>query len=68
MTKEVIYRYLGTNGVIESPVFLEDVYSVRLLRLKADNGKLLSNGERVALSVLIPENELSQWHEINKKA
>ena len=29
MTKQVLYRYLGTNGVIESPIHLEDIYYVR---------------------------------------
>ena len=33
MLKNVYYRYLGTNGVIESPVHLEDIYYVRLIEL-----------------------------------
>ena len=39
MTKEIYYRYLGTNGVIESTVHLEDIYYTRIIRLNADNGK-----------------------------
>ena len=44
MTKKVLYKYLGTNGVIESPVHLEDIYYVRINVLMADEGKILSNG------------------------
>ena len=29
MTKTVLYKYLGTNGTIVSPVHLEDVYYIR---------------------------------------
>lgn len=64
MKKRVIYRYLGTNGVIESPIHLEDIYYIRLLRLSADQGKMLTDGERTVFEVLIPEEELSQWKEI----
>ena len=36
MTKQILYKYLGTNGVIESPVHLEDIYYVRTVALYAD--------------------------------
>lgn len=65
MTKQVIYKYLGTNGVIESPVHLEDIYYVRLVRLTADKGKILTDGTRQVLSVKIPEEELENWSEID---
>lgn len=67
MTKQVIYRYLGTNGVIESPVHLEDIYYTRLLVLSADDGKVLTNGTITTLSVKIPEEELSKWKEVRAK-
>ena len=64
MTKKTIYRYLGTNGIIESPVHLEDVYFVRLALLTADSGKVLTNGTKQATSVKVPENEVADWREI----
>ena len=42
MTKQVFYVYLGTNGVIESPIHLEDIYYIRKLALIADPGKRLT--------------------------
>lgn len=66
MKTKVIYRYMGTNGIIESPVHLEDVYYIRLLDVTADEGKLLTNGDRMTFSIRIPEDELTDWHEIDQ--
>ena len=64
MTKETIYKYSGTNGVIESPVHLEDIYYIRLFRLVADEGHLLTDGNKKVKSVRVPEDEVSNWTEI----
>ena len=65
MTRTVIYRYLGTNGIIESPVHLEDIYYVRKLKLQADNGKKLTkDGKNKVISIIIPEEELEEWQEV----
>ena len=59
MKKTNIYKYLGTNGVIESPIHLEDIYYVRKLQLLADNNKRLTkNGKDFVQSIVIPEDEL----------
>ena len=42
MTKTVLYKYLGTNGTIVSPVHLEDVYYIRQYKLTAKAGKQLT--------------------------
>lgn len=64
MTRIVMYRYMGTNGIIESPVHLEDIYYVRFLRLIADNGKVLTDGKIKVNSIQISEEEESKWKEI----
>jgi hypothetical protein len=64
MRKQVIYRYLGTNGIIESPVHLEDIYYVRILRLSADEGMVLTNGEITTTFVTTSEEEADLWKEI----
>lgn len=64
MTKDVIYRYLGTNGIIESPVHLEGIYFVRLYQLTADKNKVLTDGNRKVVSVRVPEDEVDNWTEI----
>lgn len=65
MTKQIIYKYLGTNGVIESPVHLEDTYYVRLFQLTADVNKMLTDGARKVRSVRVPEEEVDNWKEID---
>lgn len=64
MTKQVFYKYLGTNGVIESPVHLEDIYYVRMILLRADKGKILTNGIKKVYSIKVPEEEVTNWEEI----
>lgn len=64
MTKQVIYKYLGTNGVLETPIHLEDIFYVRMMRLVAAENKILSNGSRRERVVTVPENEVAEWTEI----
>ena len=65
MTKQVLYKYLGTNGVIESPVHLEDIYYIRINILTADENKILSNGKERKKVVRCSDDEVNDWMEIN---
>lgn len=67
MTKQVLYRYLGTNGVIESPVHLEDIYYVRINVLTAAAGKVLTDGEVFKKTVRCSDDEIEQWTEVEDK-
>lgn len=64
MTKQVFYRYLGTNGVIESPIHLEDIYYVRIIRLMADKNMVLTNGKKTVSIISVPEDEVDLWTEV----
>lgn len=67
MKKEILYNYLGTNGTILSPVFLEGAYSVKKIRLIAEEGKQLTNdGIHFHTVIIIPANELDNWYEVKK--
>lgn len=63
MKKTVLYKYTGTNGVILSPVHLEDAYYVRVIRLTSDAGKILSNGHDQRHIVTVAEDEVNDWYE-----
>ena len=66
MKKEILYHYLGVNGTILSPVYLEGIYSVKKVRLTADEGKVLTqDGVTKQHSITVPENEVKNWYEIN---
>ena len=64
MIKTVLYHYLGTNGTIISPVHIEDTYYVRKIRLTAEAGKKLTNGHMVVSTIIVPEDEVNKWTEI----
>lgn len=58
------YRYRGINGTIISTVLLEDVSKTDLLQLTADDGKMLTDGNLVLKTALIPAENLFKWSEI----
>lgn len=67
MTQSTRYSYLGVNGTIVSPVLLEGIYSVKKILLCADDDKLLTkDGKHFVPSVVVAENEVEQWYEVNK--
>ena len=65
MTKSKMYRYLGRNGIITSPVLLEKVEPIAMYELRAAEGKVLSNGEEFAKIKLVFADELKDWIEID---
>ena len=67
MTKQVLYKYLGTNGVIESPVHLEGIYYIRINVLTAAEGKILTNGSERKVQVRCSDDEVNDWREVNQK-
>lgn len=67
MTTTVLYKYLGTNGVIESPVYLEGIYSTKTYILTADKGKILFNGAQKLEKVRCTKEEVSSWKEVYNK-
>ena len=67
MTKTIIYTYLGTNGTISTPIYLEGIYSVKNYNLIADEDKLLTKDViKFYERITVTENELDQWYEIDK--
>lgn len=65
MTKVKLYRYLGRNGIITSPVLLDNIEHILMYALTADEGKVLTDGENFVQSTKIFAEELSNWVEID---
>jgi hypothetical protein len=65
MTKIKMYKYLGYNGTIVSPVLLEGVNHISFYKLKADDGKVLSNGSKRAYVISVNEEDIDNWTEID---
>lgn len=62
MTKVEIYRYVGSNGVIDSPIKLPMDYILRY-RLIADEGKELVNGDTTAAVIDVDASDVDKWSE-----
>ena len=66
MTKQIIYTYLGTNGVLTTPIHLEGIYSVKKIVLIADAGKQLTkDGKNFVRKIAVSnEEEVLLWNEV----
>ena len=65
MTKHKLYRYIGYNGIITSPVLLPDINHLELYELRADGGKHLTNGNKKVSSIIVEKDQVSNWVEID---
>ena len=59
------YRYLGRNGIITSRVLLDGISHIAMYELKADEGKILTDGSKLLYTAVIYAEDLSKWHEID---
>ena len=66
MVKTKMYRYLGRNGIITSPILLENIEPIPMLNLKASPGKVLTDGDRFVTSINVFVDELDLWTEIDR--
>lgn len=64
MITQKMYRYLGRNGNITTAVKLEEINPISMLQLNAEKGKILTNGIKKTYSVIIFEDEINDWYEI----
>ena len=62
-----MYRYLGRNGIITSPILLSSIEPIDMFSLRASEGKLLTNGEEKVKTKLVFAEELEDWFEIDEE-
>lgn len=65
MVTQKMYKYLGRNGTILSPVELVNTDPIPMIQIKAIQGKILTNGISKVYSVIIFEDEIDNWTEID---
>lgn len=65
MIKQERYRYLGKNGIITTAVELLGVEPILMYYIEADEGKLLTDGERTVKQTEIFAEDLEKWKEID---
>lgn len=66
MKKTKLYRYLGKNGVITTPVEILNAEHILMYHLAASKGKMLTDGEQYAEMVDIFAEDLDKWKEIGQ--
>jgi hypothetical protein len=64
MTKTKLYRYIGYNGTITSPVLLPDVNHLVVFELRAEAGNYLTDGNRKVYSIIVAEDDIANWQEV----
>lgn len=64
MTQKKKFKYIGLNGTIFSPVLIPKADKTEFIELKADEGKILTNGSVQKKIVLVLPENVSKWSEI----
>lgn len=64
MTKNKVYRYLGRNGIITTPVLIEGASPIIMYRLIADEGMVLFNGKIHVNMIDVFDDEIDNWFEM----
>jgi hypothetical protein len=67
MKKNKMYKYLGRNGNIITSILLEKIDPIPMVRLIADEGKVLTNGTEYTQIKDVFLDEAEEWSEIDKK-
>lgn len=65
MKRTKLYKYIGKNGTIVSPVLLEGINHILLYKLEADENKILTDGIEKTKFITIFKEELEEWVEID---
>lgn len=64
MIRNKVYRYLGRNGIITTPVLIEGTTPITMYRLIADDGMVLFNGKTRVRMIDVFDDEIDNWFEI----
>jgi hypothetical protein len=62
-----LYRYVGRNGSVTTPVLLDDIKHYVYYRLSADENKMLTDGNQIVYAADVPEEEVHLWKEIEEE-
>lgn len=64
MRKQKLYKYVGYNGTVTTHVLLDGINHQVVYELKADDGKYLTNGNRKMRLVIVDEESIKDWSEV----
>lgn len=65
MKKHKLYKYIGRNGEITTPILLEDAKHIPLMELRPEPGYVLTNGNTIKeYFVIVHVDEVDEWTEV----
>ena len=64
MTTKKMYKYMGYNGSVTTPILLPNIDHLEMVELVADAGHYLTNGSVKRLTVTIVATDASKWIEV----
>lgn len=64
MTKNKLYKYIGYNGTITSPILLPKIDHLVVYQLNAAAGHYLTDGATKVYRVTVLEEDLGKWIEV----
>lgn len=64
MKRRKLYRYLGRNGILTTAIKIDGASFIPVSELTADKNMILTDGERKVYSIVVEDEEISQWKEI----
>lgn len=64
MKQKKCYKYIGRNGLLTTNILLEGINNIPLMELIADEGKVLTDGERQVHTIAVELDEVDNWKEI----
>jgi hypothetical protein len=60
-----LYKYIGRNGSVTTPILLDDAKYIPLVELRADPGYVLKNDDGVTKqSVVVYIDDAELWNEV----
>lgn len=67
MLKKKLYKYLGRNGILITRVCIEGASYIPVTEITAENGNLLTNGEKFVRGIIVEDEDIGSWREIPDK-
>lgn len=65
MTKRKLYKYVGRNGSITTPILLDDIKHIPLVEICPAEGYVLTDGIAIQkYSIIVHIDEEDNWTEI----
>ena len=67
MTNKKLYRYLGRNGILTTRIRIDGATFIPVTELTANQGMVLTNGEKTVYSIIVEDEDINLWREIPDK-